>query len=88
MHLKYKPTSKSIKKRIRQYIPLDGSSKYLSFIIYYEKLIASILIITNNPEHQKHTYVNNVVYELSCPLGDCISNINNNKKKINSIKSP
>lgn len=83
MHPNYKQHEKAIKNIILWYISVSDPNKYLRFIIYYKIFKTSNLIIANNiGPHKSPLCKNNVVYELSCPLGDCFFNTNNQKNNI------
>ena len=78
--LKFKSDEKILKTLIhRNILPTDPNKK-IKLIIYYNKFKTSNLVIRNNSPTsigvlQKKK--NNVIYQLKCPLEECISDNNN-----------
>ena len=59
-------------------LPTDPNKK-IKLIIYYNKFKTSNLVIRNNSSPSIGVLQkNNVLYKFKCPLGDCISDNNNN----------
>ena len=79
MHYNYKSDEKILKTLIHRNILSTDPNKKIKLIIYYNKFKSSNLVIRNNSSLligvlQK----TNVIYQFKCPLGDCISDNNNN----------
>ena len=79
MHYNNKSDEKILKALIhRNILPTDPNKK-IKLIIYYNKFIASNLVIRNNSTPSIGALQKtNVIYQFKCPLGYCISDNNNN----------
>ena len=62
----------------RNILPTDPNKK-IKLITYYNKFKTSNLVIRNNSSPSIGVLQKtNVIYKFKCPLGDCISDNNNN----------
>ena len=79
MHYNYKLDEKILKTLIhRNILPIDPNKK-IKLIIYYNKFKTLNLVIRNNSSPSIGVLQKtNVIYKFKCPLGDCISDDNNN----------
>ena len=76
MHPNYIKDEKALTNIIRRYITPTDPNKHLRFIIYYKKFKTANLVINNNSSPQiNKLQKTNLVYRFTCPLGDCISNV-------------
>ena len=68
-----------MKTLIHKNIPPTDPNKKIELIIYYNKFKISNLVIRNNSSPSIGVLQKtNVIYKFKCPLGDCISDNNNN----------
>ena len=79
MHYNYKSDEKIMKTLIHKNILHTDPNKKIKLIIYYNKFKTSNLVIRNNSSPSIGVLQKtNVIYKFKCPLGDCISDNNNN----------
>ena len=80
MHYYYKSDEKICKTLIHKNILPTDPNKKIKLVIYYNKFKTSNLVIRNNFLYPSIGVLqkNNVIYKFECPLGDCISDNNNN----------
>ena len=79
MHDNYKSDEKIMKTLIHKNILPTDPNKKIKLIIYYNKFKTSNLVIRNNSSPSIGVLQKtNVIYKFKCPLGDCISDNNNN----------
>ena len=79
MHYNYKSDEKILKRLIHRNILPSDPNKKTKLIIYNNKFKTSNLVIRNNSSPSIGVLQkNNVIYQFKCPLGDCISDDNNN----------
>ena len=79
MHYNYKSDEKILKTLIHKNILPTDPNKKIKLVIYYNKFKTSNLVIRNNSTPSIGVLQkNNVIYKFKCPLGDCISDNNNN----------
>ena len=79
MHYNYKSDEKILKALIHKNILPTDPNKKIKLVIYYNKFKTSNLVIRNNSSPSIGVLQKtNVIYKFKCPLGDCISDNNNN----------
>ena len=79
MHYNYISNEKILKTLIHRHILPPDPNKKIKLIIYYGKFKISNLVIRNNSSPSIGVLQKtNVIYEFKSPLGDCISDDNNN----------
>ena len=77
MPYNYESDEKILKILIhRNILPTDPNKK-IKLIIYYNRFKTSNLVIRNNSSPSIRVFKKKVIYQFRCPLGDCISDINN-----------